>query len=225
MTPTRLSATLSALGYVDILRVPSHIMAKHVFPNLKTPPRLHAPIDRPIADPISARQVEVLRQNTAEFGIVKDGQNLAGLLVFLPDVHALGLNTAQGLMLTETFYWDLNDNTRAWSRRFAAANGNKYPSMVHAGVYSSVLHYLKAVDAGKTDDGTKVAAKMKELPTDDILFGKVNTPDDLLADPHLAAMNMFPTYEHPTEGKLRMLGFPISFSATPNRLYRLLERN
>ena len=111
-------------------------------------------------------------KQAAEFGIVKGGQNLAGLLVFLPDVHALGLNTAQCLMLTETFYWDLNDNTRAWSRRFAAANGNKYPSMVHAGVYSSVLHYLKAVDAAKTDDGTKVAAKMKELPTDDILFGK-----------------------------------------------------
>jgi len=111
-------------------------------------------------------------KQAAEFGIVKGGQNLAGLLVFLPDVHALGLNTAQGLMLTETFYWDLNENTRTWSRRFAAANGNKYPSMVHAGVYSSVLHYLKAVDAAKTDDGTKVAAKMKELPTDDILFGK-----------------------------------------------------
>ena len=75
-------------------------------------------------------------------------------------------------MLTETFYWDLNDQTRAWSKRFAAANGGKYPSMVQAGVYSSVLHYLKAIDAAKTDDGTKVAAKMKELPTDDPLFGK-----------------------------------------------------
>jgi branched-chain amino acid transport system substrate-binding protein len=111
-------------------------------------------------------------KQAAEFGITKGGQNLAGLLVFLPDVHALGLNTAQGLMLTETFYWDLNDQTRAWSKRFAAANGGKNPSMVQAGVYSSVLHYLKAVDAAKTDDGTKVAAKMKELPTDDPLFGK-----------------------------------------------------
>ncbi|MEY2656859.1 MAG: ABC transporter substrate-binding protein, partial [Betaproteobacteria bacterium] len=111
-------------------------------------------------------------KQAAEFGITKGGQNLAGLLVFLPDVHSLGLNTAQGLMLTETFYWDLNDQTRAWSKRFAAANGGKNPSMVQAGVYSSVLHYLKAVDAAKTDDGTKVAAKMKELPTDDPLFGK-----------------------------------------------------
>ena len=111
-------------------------------------------------------------KQAAEFGITKGGQNLAGLLVFLPDVHSLGLNTAQGLMLTETFYWDLNDQTRAWYKRFAAANGGKNPSMVQAGVYSSVLHYLKAVDAAKTDDGTKVAAKMKELPTDDPLFGK-----------------------------------------------------
>ena len=117
-------------------------------------------------------------KQAAEFGITKGGQNLAGLLVFLPDVHALGLNTAQGLMLTETFYWDLNDQTRAWSKRFAAANGGKNPSMVQAGVYSSVLHYLKAVDAAKTDDGTKVAAKMKELPTDDPLFGKGNVRAD-----------------------------------------------
>jgi len=107
-----------------------------------------------------------------EFGITKGGQNLAGLLVFLPDVHSLSLEKAQGLMLTETFYWDLNEQTRAFTKRFAAANGGKYPSMVHAGVYSSVIHYLKAVDAAKTDDGSKVAAKMKELPTDDVLFGK-----------------------------------------------------
>ena len=111
-------------------------------------------------------------KQASEFGIVKGGQNLAGLLVFLPDVHALGLEKAQGLIFTETFYWDLNDQTRAWSRRFAAANGGKYPSMDQAGVYAVILHYLKAVDAAKTDDGTKIMAKMKELPTDDPLFGK-----------------------------------------------------
>ena len=107
-----------------------------------------------------------------EFGIVKGGQTMAGLLVFLTDIHALGLEKAQGLYLTETFYWDLNDQTRAWSKRFAALHGGKYPSMDQAGVYSGVLHYLKAVDAAKTDDGTKVAQKMKDLPTDDVLFGK-----------------------------------------------------
>jgi branched-chain amino acid transport system substrate-binding protein len=111
-------------------------------------------------------------KQAAEFGIVKGGQNLAGMLVFLPDVHALGLDKAQGLLLTETFYWDLNDSTRAWSKRFAALHGGKMPSSDHAGVYAGVIHYLKAVEAGKTDDGGKVIAKMKELPTDDILFGK-----------------------------------------------------
>jgi branched-chain amino acid transport system substrate-binding protein len=108
----------------------------------------------------------------AEFGIVKGGQQFAGLLVFLTDVHALGLNTAQGLLLTESFYWDLNDQTRAWAKRFAALHKGAMPTMAQAGVYASVLHYLKAVEAAKTDDGTKVVAKMKELPTDDPLFGK-----------------------------------------------------
>ena len=107
-----------------------------------------------------------------EFGIVKGGQTLAGLLVFLTDIHSLGLEKAQGLYLTETFYWDLNDQTRAWSKRFAALHGGKYPSMDQAGVYAGILHYLKAIDAGKNDDGTKVAQKMKDLPTDDVLFGK-----------------------------------------------------
>jgi branched-chain amino acid transport system substrate-binding protein len=111
-------------------------------------------------------------KQAAEFGITRGGQNLAGMLVFIADIHSLGLNTAQGLIFTETFYWDLNDQTRAWSRRFAAANGGKYPTMVQAGVYSSVLHYLKAVEAAKTDEGPKVVAQMKAMPTDDPLFGK-----------------------------------------------------
>ena len=111
-------------------------------------------------------------KQAAEFGIVKGGQNLAGLLVFLTDVHALGLDKAQGLIFTETFYWDLNDQTRAWTKRYAAAMGGKYPTMVQAGVYSAVLHYLKAVAALKSDDGAKVIAEMKKTPTDDPLFGK-----------------------------------------------------
>jgi len=111
-------------------------------------------------------------KQAAEFGIVRGGQNLAGLLVFITDVHALGLDKAQGLILTETFYWDSNDRTRAFAKRFAERNRQIYPTMVHAGVYSSVLHYLKAVEALKSDDGTRVIAKMKEMPTDDPLFGK-----------------------------------------------------
>jgi branched-chain amino acid transport system substrate-binding protein len=111
-------------------------------------------------------------KQAAEFGITKGGQQLAGLLVFLSDVHGIGLEKAQGLVLTETFYWDLNDQTRAWSKRFAAQSGGKYPTMVQAGVYAGVTHYLKAVAALKSDDGTKVAEQMKKMPTDDPLFGK-----------------------------------------------------
>ncbi len=112
-------------------------------------------------------------KQAAEFGIVKGGQSLAGLLVFLTDVRALGLPTAQGMIFTETFYWDRNDESRAFTKRFSALSPrNIYPSMIHAGVYSAVLHYLKAVEAIKTDDGTKVIEQMKKMPTDDPLFGK-----------------------------------------------------
>ncbi len=111
-------------------------------------------------------------KQAAEFGIVKGGQNLAGLLVFLTDVHGLGLPTAQGLIFTEAFYWDANDKTRAWSKKFAERNRGIHPTMIHAGVYAAVLHYLKAVEALKSDDGTKVVEKMKATPTDDPLFGK-----------------------------------------------------
>ena len=111
----------------------------------------------------------------AEFGITKGGQSLAGLLVFASDVNALGLPTAQGLTLTETWYWDQNDANRAWSKRWQAERGGsgKFPTMVQAGVYAGVTHYLKAVAALKSAaDGKAVVAKMKELPTDDALFGK-----------------------------------------------------
>jgi branched-chain amino acid transport system substrate-binding protein len=112
-------------------------------------------------------------KQAAEFGITQGGQSLAGLLVFISDVHALGLQTAQGLVLTEAFYWDQNDASRAFAKRFAPQFKNNMPTMVHAGVYAAVLHYLKAVEALKSDaDGKAVVAKMKELPTDDPLFGK-----------------------------------------------------
>jgi branched-chain amino acid transport system substrate-binding protein len=119
------------------------------------------------ADTISA-----IKQGS-EFGILKGGQQFAGLLVFLTDVHALGLDKAQGLLLTESFYWDLNNDTRTFSRRFAKLHKGAMPTMGQAGVYSAVLHYLKAVEALKADaDGGKVVAKMKELPTSDPIFGK-----------------------------------------------------
>jgi len=111
----------------------------------------------------------------AEFGIVKGGQKFAGLLVFASDVNALGLATAQGLTLTETWYWDMNDANRAWTKRWQAERNaaGKFPTMVQAGVYSGITHYLKAVVALKSAaDGKAVVAQMKKMPTDDPLFGK-----------------------------------------------------
>lgn len=115
-------------------------------------------------------------KQAAEFGIVKGGQSLAGLLVFASDVAALGLPTAQGLVLTETWYWDANDANRAWTKRWHEAGGaaGKFPTMIHAGVYSGTMHYLKArlaMGSGQPD-GKSVVAKMKSIPTDDPLFGK-----------------------------------------------------
>jgi branched-chain amino acid transport system substrate-binding protein len=114
-------------------------------------------------------------KQAAEFGIVKGGQKLAALLLFLTDVKAIGLETAQGLNFTETFYWDLNDKTREFSKKFAARMKNGAPpTMVQAGVYAGLIHYFKALDAlgGNPHDGAKVVEKMKSMPTDDPLFGK-----------------------------------------------------
>jgi branched-chain amino acid transport system substrate-binding protein len=114
-------------------------------------------------------------KQAAEFGITGGGQKIAALLLFITDVNALGLKTAQGLNFTETFYWDLNDDSRAFAKRYQERMKNhSMPSMVHAGVYSSLLHYFKALEAlgGNPHDGAKVVAKMKEIPTDDPLFGK-----------------------------------------------------
>jgi len=112
-------------------------------------------------------------KQASEFGITQAGQSLAGLLMFVSDVHALGLQTAQGLVLTEAWYWDQNDANREFTKKFQAQFPGKFPTMVQAGVYSAVTHYLKAVEALKSDaDGKAVVAKMKEMPTEDKLFGK-----------------------------------------------------
>jgi len=109
----------------------------------------------------------------AEFGITAGGQHFAGLLVFIGDVEAMGLKVAQGLVLTETFYWDMNDATRAWTKRWQVDRPGKFPTMNQAGVYSATLHYLKAVAALKSaNDGKAVVDEMKKMPTDDPLFGK-----------------------------------------------------
>jgi branched-chain amino acid transport system substrate-binding protein len=112
-------------------------------------------------------------KQAAEFGIVKSGQRLAGLLVFVSDLHSLGLKVAQGLQFTEPYYWDRDDASRDFAKRFVAKIGrNLYPGGNHAGNYSGMMHFLKAIDAAQTHDGAKIIAKMKELPTEDALFGK-----------------------------------------------------
>jgi branched-chain amino acid transport system substrate-binding protein len=115
--------------------------------------------------------VNAIKQ-ASEFGITQAGQALAGLLIFITDVHALGLETAQGLVLTEAFYWDLNDETRAWSERYSEQMGGAKPTMVHAGVYSAVLHYLKAVEATDSKETATVIDWMKSNPTEDPVLGE-----------------------------------------------------
>jgi branched-chain amino acid transport system substrate-binding protein len=112
-------------------------------------------------------------KQAVEFGIPQAGQRLVATVLYVTDVHSLGLKVAQGLQFTESFYWDLNEGTRAWTKRFAPLNDGRYPSALHAGAYASTLHYLKAVSAvGGATDGVAVVDKMKALPTDDPLFGK-----------------------------------------------------
>jgi branched-chain amino acid transport system substrate-binding protein len=124
-------------------------------------------------------------KQAAEFGIVKGGQKLAGLLMVLSDVHGLGLETAQGLVLTEGFYWDRDDKSRAFGERFMQRTG-RMPNMIQAGTYSATLSYLKAVKAAGTKDSDAVVKKMKELPVDDAFAqGKVLENGRMVHDMYL----------------------------------------
>lgn len=126
----------------------------------------------------SGADVQTAIKQAGEFGIVESGQQLAGLLVFITDVNALGLKATQGLQVTTSFYWDLNDETRAWAKRYFAATGGKVPSMVQAGVYSGVHHYLAAVKAAGTKDPTVVAQKMREMKVNDMYNKNVTIRPD-----------------------------------------------
>jgi len=125
-------------------------------------------------------------KQAGEFGLIAGGQTMAGVLVFINDVHSLGLKTANGLYLSAPFYWDTDDNTRAWSKKFFAER-KAMPSMLQAGVYSAVLHYLKAMQAAGTDEPKAVAAKMRELPIDDFWSKGVKIREDgrVMRDMHL----------------------------------------
>ncbi len=130
-------------------------------------------------------------KQAAEFGIPQSGQTLAGLLLNINDIKALGLETSQGLMLANSFYWDMNDETRAWSKKFEERTGRK-PSMNQAGVYSAVRHYLKAVQEIGTDDADKVAAKMRSMPVTDMMMKEAKIADNgrVFDDMYLAQIKM-----------------------------------
>lgn len=122
-----------------------------------------------------------------EFGLVRAGQKLVGLLMFDADIHAIGLREAQGTYMTTASYWNMDDKTRAWSRKFFARTG-VMPSMIHTGVYGAVLHYLKAIAAAEGDDPAKVMAKMRELPIEDAFVhqGKLREDGRVIRDMYLA---------------------------------------
>ena len=160
-------------------------------------------------------------KQAAEFGIGRDGkQRLAGLLVFLTDVDAIGLQTAQGLQLTEAFYWDLNDRTRAWSQRFGARFGGRMPTMNHAGVYSSVMAYLRAAAAAGTIAGGEVVTRMEGGPIDDPLFGPTSIRRDGRA---VHAMYLFEV-KAPAESKGRWDYYKLVATIPPEQAFRPMDQ-
>jgi branched-chain amino acid transport system substrate-binding protein len=159
-----------------------------------------------------------LVKQSAEFGVAKGGQRLAGLLVFIADIHSLGLQAAQGMYLTAAFYWDLNDQTRAWSKKFAERYP-KVPTMIHAGTYGAVMHYLKAVAAAGTDDGGAVAAKMKEMPVDDFMTtgGVIRADGRLVRDMYLFQVKA------PSESKGRYDYYKLVTTIPAEKAFRPLD--
>ena len=118
-------------------------------------------------------------KQAAEFGISQGGQRIAAMVLYITDVHSLGLQLAQGLQFTAAYYWDLNDGTRTWAKRFAEGMGGRYPTQLNAGAYAATLHYLRAVEAvGGAEDGKKVVAQLKTAPVDDPLFGTSTIRED-----------------------------------------------
>jgi branched-chain amino acid transport system substrate-binding protein len=121
--------------------------------------------------------ITALKQSN-EFGLAAGGQKIVSMQTFISDIHAIGLSIAQNLTLTAAFYWDLDDQTRAWSKRFGSLSGGKMPTMAQAGVYSAVRHYLKGVARAQTTDGAAVAAAMREMPVEDMMTHGARIRDD-----------------------------------------------
>ncbi len=160
-------------------------------------------------------------KQASEFGITAGGQKLAGLLVFVSDVHSLGLQIAQGLQLTEAFYWDQNDETRAWSKRFAQRMGGREPTSVQAGVYGSVLHYLKAVQAVGSKDADKVMEKMRETPINDFMTknGTLRIDGRVMRDMYLFEV------KKPSESKGPWDYYKLIRAVPANEAYRPLDKD
>jgi branched-chain amino acid transport system substrate-binding protein len=159
-----------------------------------------------------------LVKQSSEFGLTKGGQNLAALLAFIADIHTLGLQAAQGMMLTAAFYWDLNDQTRAWSKKFAERYP-KVPTMIHAGTYGAVTHYLKAVAAAGTDDGAAVSAKMKEMKVEDFMTkgGVIRADGRLVRDMYLFQVKT------PAESKGKFDYYKLIATIPGDKAFRPLE--
>jgi branched-chain amino acid transport system substrate-binding protein len=156
-------------------------------------------------------------KQAGEFGVTKT-QKLVGLLVFIADIHSLGLQSAQGLILSSAFYWDLNDDTRAWSKRFIDKT-KKVPTMIHAGTYGAVMHYLKAVAAAGTVDGPTVAAKMREMPVNDFMTrnGQIREDGRLVRDMYLFKVKL------PEESKYKFDYYQLLATIPGNEAFRPQE--
>jgi branched-chain amino acid transport system substrate-binding protein len=156
-------------------------------------------------------------KQAGEFGVTKS-QKLVGLLVFIADINSLGLQSAQGLVLSSAFYWDLNDDTRAWSKRFIEKT-NKVPTMIHAGTYGAVTHYLKAVAAVGATDGPLVAAKMREMPVSDFMTsnGKIREDGRLVRDMYLFRV------KSPEESKYRFDYYQLLATIPGNEAFKPQE--
>ncbi|MCK1682859.1 ABC transporter substrate-binding protein [Bradyrhizobium sp. 147] len=156
-------------------------------------------------------------KQAGEFGITRQ-QKLAGLIVFIADIHSLGLQTAKGLMLSSAFYWDLNDGTRAWSKRFMEKT-QKVPTMIHAGTYGAVMHYLRAVEAADTLHGPTVAAKMREMPVDDFMTrnGRIREDGRLIRDMYLFRV------KSPEESKYRFDYYELLATIPGEEAFRPME--
>jgi branched-chain amino acid transport system substrate-binding protein len=159
-------------------------------------------------------------KQSVEFGIPQGGQRVVATVLYLSDVHSLGLKAAQGLQFTESFYWDLNEGTRAFAQRFAPRNNGRYPTAIQAGVYAETLHYLKAVDAlGASSDGKAVVQEMKKLPTDDPLFGRGSVRSD---GRKLHNMYLFEV-KKPEESKYPWDYYKLIQTIPPSEAWRPLE--